>query len=98
MIQFVLIIPEKERAEEVIDLLVGNNLVMDMITHSEHESIGKRLKITGVTRAILYPQIEKLLSELFNENEHILYSLPIVNMDCNNAQMILSNTKIPVNE
>ena len=98
MIQFVLIIPTKERASEVINHLEDNNLVMDLFTHSEHESIGNRLKITGVTRAVLYPEIEKLMSDYFIENEHILYSLPIVNMDWNNAQLILSKTKTPLDE
>ena len=96
MIQFVLIIPNKEKTIQVLKQLKSEQLAIDLFAHSEDSSTGKRVKITGITRAILYPKIEKYLSSLPESNQQILYSLPIVNMDWNNAQLVLANTKMTI--
>ena len=48
--------------------------------------------VLGKTKAMLFDSIDRLLRELYPADMPVLYSIPIVNMDWEQAELLRSNT------
>ncbi|WP_299443305.1 hypothetical protein [uncultured Aquimarina sp.] len=105
MILIHIITDNEDRAIEIADFLNKEKLILNSMI-LEKVSIRERLKngtsqstdrilIMGKTKALLFNTIDKKLREKYSGNMPILYSLPIINMDWEQADELIKET-IPV--
>ncbi|MCB0477183.1 MAG: divalent cation tolerance protein CutA [Crocinitomicaceae bacterium] len=85
---------ERSKIEEIAALLLEKHLIIDVNVKQNIERwnlvMNKIQKssiylLTGKTRANLFSKIDEMLKEKYGENMPELYSLPIVNMDWQQA-------------
>lgn len=91
---------DRQQASQIVDLLVEKNLVLTAVTLQEvavkeKEPNGEmetttQILIIGRTKGILFNTIETCLREAFPTNEPVIYSMPIVNMNWQEANALAS--------
>lgn len=91
-----------EQADDIIHFLVNKKLVLNALVQEnvvlkkrgEKQAIvsEKQILIMGKTKALLFNTIDKLLREKYGSNMPILYSLPIVSMDFEQANELINET------
>ena len=91
-----------EQANDIIEFLVSKKLVLNALVQEnvilkkrgEQESIvsEKQILIMGKTKALLFNTIDKLLREKYGSKMPILYSIPIVSMDFEQANELINQT------
>ncbi|WP_020531790.1 hypothetical protein [Flexithrix dorotheae] len=101
MILIHIITNDYDQAAEVADYLANEKLILNavMLEVSGRKRItGKKYKpidqilVMGKTKALLFNTIDKMLRELYPENMPVLYSIPIVNMDWEQANELVKET------
>lgn len=96
------IIPTKqEHVEEILELLIKEQLILRPIIFDKVQNAnllnGKiiyqnRILIIAKTKASLFDIIDKKLKSIYQSEMPELYSIPIVNMDWDQAQELIQNT------
>ncbi|MDH7448334.1 hypothetical protein [Aquimarina sp. 2201CG14-23] len=105
MILIHIIADTEDKAIEIADFLNKEKLILNSMI-LENVIIRKRLEngtaqstnqtlIMGKTKALLFNTIDKKLREKFVDAMPILYSIPIINMDWEQADELIKET-IPV--
>lgn len=104
MILVHIITEKKERALEIIDILLEKKLLFNaMLSRKkvfEKDSITGELKekkqilVIGKTKSLLFNKINKLLVSMYGDSDQMpsLYCLPIVYMDTERAEELLRRT------
>ena len=93
---------DEKQATEFVDYLMEHKLILDAVMmekvlvrekneKGEIQSIRKTM-ILGKTKALLFVDIDNRLREKYKENMPVLYSIPIVNMDWEQANELISET------
>lgn len=102
MILVHIITKKNEQALEIIDLLIHKKLLFDAMV--SEKTVYKKSKVTGKlvsslqtlvigrTKSLLFNAINQLLMEKYIDHMPVLYSLPIVYMQPEQAEEILSET------
>lgn len=91
-----------QQANEIIEFLVNKRLVLNALVQ-ENVVLKKRgdqnkiesekqILIMGKTKALLFNTIDKLLLEKYGSKMPILYSIPIVSMDFEQANELINET------
>ena len=91
-----------ERAYEIADLLIEQKLLLDAViddkvfVREKHECgefrTDVRIRLMGRTKALLFDEIDKKLRETYPDDMPLLYSVPIVHMDWEQSDQLISNT------
>lgn len=92
----------EKQAVEIVDFLVENKLILNAVMiekavvrsknqEGELESITQTL-IMGKTKALLFNTIDQDLREKYPSDMPVLYSVPIVNMDWEQADELVKET------
>ncbi|CAN5412056.1 hypothetical protein BH23BAC1_BH23BAC1_34010 [soil metagenome] len=102
MILLHIITNEKEQAIEIVDYLVKEKLILDAIIMENitgRKRVGKgnfksmdQTLIIGKTKALLFNTVDEQLREKYKKNMPVLYSIPIVNMDWEQANDLIKGT------
>jgi len=90
----------REQASEIADVLVEKKLVLAAVTFQEvsvkeRNPSGEIVIVDQVlmiarTKGILFNTIETCLREIFPTNRPVLYSIPIVNMNWQEANVLIT--------
>lgn len=89
MIVLRILSPDQTKLMKVAQLLLENRLITDLNIKSNIEriklgtqgvSVTKIYLLTGITKALLYSEIEKTIKANFNDIPEI-YSVPVIHMD-----------------
>ncbi|MCG8308685.1 MAG: hypothetical protein MI975_14930 [Cytophagales bacterium] len=102
MILLHVIANQEKQAIEVADFLMEQKLILDAVI-LEKVTVRERLKkgvfetfqntmVMGKTKALLFPQIDRKLRKKYPENMPLLYSVPIVDMNWEQANKLISET------
>lgn len=98
------IVPENNaQSDEIVDILVEKKLILNAMIHENIrvrqkskagaiESITRNL-IVGKTKALLFNIIDELLREKYGNHMPVLYSIPIVHMDWEQAEELIEETE-----
>ena len=89
-------------ANDIVDFLVNNKLILDAVmmekvtmrkkgNDNQLVSENKTL-IMGKTKSLLFNLIDTKLRERYKDDMPILYSVPIVNMDWDQANELIKET------
>lgn len=86
MILLHIISDQEEQANEIVDFLIEENLILEAVllekvSVRKKEGSTNQTLIMGKTKALLFNTIDSLLREKYKEKIPVIYSLPIVNMD-----------------
>jgi len=102
MIIIHIICKEESQAIEIADFLIDKKLildavVLDRVSIREKNRQGKFVTIRqalmmGKTKGLLFQEIDRQLRLKFVENMPVLYSVPIVDMDWEQANVLISET------
>ncbi|PWJ43272.1 divalent cation tolerance protein CutA [Sediminitomix flava] len=101
MIVLHIVSDNQEQANEIITDLLQNKLIInaisskieEMTTDEEGEIVSKsKFLIMGKTKALLFEKIDTFLNKKYKENMPTLYSVPIVNMDWDQAHELVEGT------
>lgn len=93
---------DQNQAIEISNYLVSEKLILDaLITegskHKLNESgaiiVESHFLVLGKTKALLFDQIDDLLRKKYPSNMPTLYSVPIVNMDWDQASDLKDKTE-----
>lgn len=91
-----------DQAFEISDLLIEEKLILEAVVFNsvvvrekgqdgKFKSINKTM-IMGKTKSLLFEYIDKKLREKYPNRMPILYSVPIVNMDWEQSDMLIKQT------
>ena len=89
------------QAREIAELLVEEKLVLNALIQPKVSWIGKGLPsggrdddtlIMAQTKGLLFDKIDSRLRGLYKEKMPVLYSVPIVNMDWEQADVLRAQT------
>ena len=90
------------QAEEVVDFLLEERLVLDALVsdkllykrlqNDEKKSFGQTL-VMGTTKALLFTKINQKIKEKYPFNTPLVYAMPIIYMDPNQAEKLKNNTE-----
>lgn len=93
---------DEDQAIEIVDFLMEEKLILDAVMmekvfRREKNSEGvietkEQTLIMGKTKALLFVDIDKRLRSKFKEKMPALYSIPIVNMDWEQANELINET------
>lgn len=96
------IIPTKqEHVKEILELLIKEQLILKPIIFDKVQNANllngeivyqNRILIIAKTKALLFEIIGKKLKNKYQSEMPELYSIPIVNMDWDQAQELIQNT------
>lgn len=98
------IVPENNsQSDEIVDLLVEKKLILNAMIHENIrvrqknkngviESITRNL-VVGKTKALLFNTIDEVLREKYGDQMPVLYSIPIVHMDWEQAEELMQETE-----
>lgn len=101
MIQLSVCSSDLRQIEEIARLLLKERLIVSVRIYSEMRLLtlekgeikeAKTYQLTGKTKALLFPAIDKRIRERFADNIPEIYSLAIVNMDWEQADQLISDT------
>ncbi len=98
------IVPQQNSAaDEIVDLLVEKKLILNAMIHEnirirQKSKEGKienirRTLVVGKTKALLFNIIDELLREKYGNEMPVLYSIPIVHMDWEQAEELMEETE-----
>ena len=98
------IVPQQNSAaDEIVDLLVEKKLILNAMIHEnirirQKSKEGKienirRTLVVGKTKALLFNIIDELLREMYGNEMPVLYSIPIVHMDWEQAEELMEETE-----
>jgi len=92
----------EEQANDIVSFLIDKKLILNPLMqenialkklNDKKELISeKRYLIMGKTKALLFNTIDKLLRDRHARNMPLLYSIPIVNMDWEQADELIKET------
>jgi uncharacterized protein involved in tolerance to divalent cations len=102
MILLHIITDDKDQAVEIADFLMKEKLMLSATIlenisgrrrtlDDEIQSV-KQTLVIGKTKALLFNTIDEHLRKKYKENMPIIYSLPIVNMDWEQANELIQGT------
>ncbi len=102
MILLHIITNQESQAVEIADFLMERKLILDPIIQEKIKSRegtkdGKfktvhKTMMLGKTKSLLFCEIDKKLREKYPDNMPLLYSIPIVDMDWEQADQLISET------
>jgi uncharacterized protein involved in tolerance to divalent cations len=92
----------EKKANEIVDYLLSKKMIMDAIL-LEKVKVRKKSKvgliqnesqimIMAKTKALLFTSIDKLLRNKYQEEMPVIYSVPIVHMDWEQADELMQET------
>ena len=92
----------EKKANEIVDYLLSKKMIMNAIL-LEKVKIRKKTKIGLIqneeqimimakTKALLFTSIDTLLKQKYREEMPVLYSVPIVHMDWDQADELMQET------
>ena len=96
---------DQDQIEEIARVLLSENLIMDVnlnVASQRFELSGETFKrsswvqLTGKTKSLLFSTIDDRITELFPDNLPEIYSLPIVDMDWDQASKL--SLEMPITE
>jgi uncharacterized protein involved in tolerance to divalent cations len=76
----------------ILNALIQENVVLRRLDHKKEISSEKQILIMGKTKALLFNPIDRLLREKYGYNMPLLYSIPIVSMDFEQADQLIKET------
>ncbi len=98
MVLLHIICNDRQQADEIADLLVSENLVLSTVTFNpisvvQKERSGRigrteQTMLIGRTRSVLFNTVEARLQEAYALNMPVIYSVPIVNMNWQDANIL----------
>ena len=92
MIELVLVLENVKEARGIAEKLLTEKLIVSpFIQESLSFKNDSEVKLTALTRAFLYKEIDDFVK--LNYNNVLMYSKPIIDMDFTNAQILLKTTK-----
>ena len=92
MIELVLVLKNVKEARGIAETLLDEKLIVSpFIQESLSLKNNSEVKLTALTRAFLYKEIDDFVK--LNYNNVLMYSKPIIDMDFTNAQILLKTTK-----
>ncbi|TAI47920.1 hypothetical protein [Flagellimonas allohymeniacidonis] len=90
------------QAEEVVDFLLDEKLVLDALVSDKllykrvqnkaKKSFGQTL-VMGTTKALLFTKINKKIKEKYPSNTPLVYAMPIIYMDPLQEKKLKKNTE-----
>lgn len=102
MILLHIIAKNEHQANEIVDFLVSENLIISALTidkviiqkkaNDDSLQSDTQFLIMGKTKALLFNKIDKLLKKKYKNQMPELYSLAIVNMDWDQANELVEQT------
>ncbi len=102
MIKIYIIPKNKKQSEEIIEFLlhgkhiltamVIENMLLSKINEKKQTITSKKNAITGIIRSLHFNSLNEKLKEMYQEHMPILYSIPIVHMDPDQADAIIEYT------
>lgn len=101
MILMHIICKQKEQAEEISDYLMDEKLIISSTIYPEvlkkqlvngEKKTSKHTIIHCRTKALLFNEIEERIKGKYPGNIPIMYSVPIVNMNWEQAKQLIGNT------
>lgn len=101
MIQLSICSNDLSQVEEIAGMLLKEKLIVSVRIYSEMRLLelkngeieeSKVYQMTGKTKALLFPAIDKRIRERYADNIPEIYSLAIVNMDWEQADALISET------
>lgn len=102
MIKIHIICKEESQAIEIADFLIDEKLILDAVlidkvSIREKNKQGKFVTLRqtlmmGRTKGLLFQEIDRQLRLKFEDNMPVLYSVPIVDMDWEQASVLISKT------
>lgn len=100
MVLLHIICNDSQQSDDIADLLVKENLVLEAVTFQdvsvkERKKNGttgqsERTMLIGRTRGLLFNTVEDRLHELYPTSMPIIYSIPVVNMNWQDAHILPS--------
>ena len=92
MIELVLVLENVKEARGIAEKLLTEKLIVSpFIQESLSFKNDSEVKLTALTRAFLYKEIDDFVK--LNYNNVLMYSKPIIDMDFANAQILLKTIK-----
>ena len=92
MIEIILIVKNQNKVRKLVkDLLDAHLIINPLIQAVEDFDGNEKYKITAITRAFLYREIDQFFKD--QKEDVLIYSKPIVDMDFAHSQKLLKNTK-----
>ncbi len=98
MVLLHIICNDRQQSDDIADLLVKENLVLSAVTfqgvsvkeREESGTIGQseQTMLIGRTRGLLFNTVQERLRELYPTNMPVIYSMPIVNMNWQDADAL----------
>lgn len=102
MIQLNIISKSHKQADELVQILIKKNLAINVFkidglisAVSNKEGINYHqgnTMITGQTKALLFNKIDQLIRSKYKKDMPLVYSLAIVNMDWEQADLLIQET------
>lgn len=93
---------DSEQANDIVDFLVKNKLILNALVQEkvvlkkqgdQNKLVSEnQILIMGKTKALLFNRIDNLLRAKYRNNMPILYSIPIVSMDFDQANELINET------
>ena len=101
MILLQIVAKNEELADEISKILIDHKLIIDAalspikVLQKKDDNCFKnsRVLITARTKALLFQKIDILIREHFGHNMPTVYSVPIVHMDWEQAEVLLKETE-----
>ncbi len=94
---------DTNQTDEIVDQLITQKLLLSGITiedvnvkkmgHEGNIISEKQSLIMGTTKALLFNKIDAFLRDKYPDNVPTVYSIPIVNMDWEQADQLVKETK-----
>ena len=102
MILINIVSKSENQASEIVDFLIENKLILDAVIFEKVSTRKKgengtfqsleQIFIMGKTKALLFNVIDKRLREKYDQDMPVLFSVPIVNMDWQQADELVNET------
>lgn len=99
MVLLHIICNDQQQSDDIADLLVSENLVLSAVTFNPVSVVQKKrngetgrtgqIMLIGRTRGVLFSTVEARLQEVYALNMPVIYSVPIVNMNWQDADMLM---------
>ncbi|GAB5522985.1 MAG: hypothetical protein Roseis2KO_08570 [Roseivirga sp.] len=98
MVLLHIICKDRQLSDDIADLLVKENLVLEAVTfqnvsvrvREKNGTVGRseQTMLIGRTRGLLFNTVQELLRERYPTNMPVIYSMPIVNMNWQDADAL----------
>mgnify|MGYP000273770750 CR=1 FL=1 len=80
------------RGKHILTALVKENMMVTKLNEKDQTVKSKKTAITGIIRSLHFNNLNEKLKEIYKEEMPVLYSVPIIHMDPDQADAIMEYT------